>query len=86
MINPRMRKLLAAPFAVATVGAGAFGGVTTTNALAAPEQSLVGLCHAYAAAADANPAALDNLAFATLIAAAGGADQVPNFCAALVGP
>jgi len=80
-----MRKLLAATVAAAAVGAGASGGVATTNASASPEPSLIGLCHAYAASAAANSTGLDNPAFATLVVAAGGADQVSAFCAVLLG-
>ena len=51
-----------------------------------PAASLRGLCEAYEKAAKKNPGkALKKKAFATLIAAAGGEDKVPQFCADLLG-
>lgn len=56
-------------------GAGGAGAAT-------PRSSLVGLCRAYKAGAGTAPGkALDNPAFAALIAAAGGRDKVPAYCA-----
>ncbi|MGE5290745.1 MAG: hypothetical protein ACM3ML_26850 [Micromonosporaceae bacterium] len=52
---------------------------------ATPSASLYGLCHAYTAGAGANPGkALQNPAFAGLIAAAGGKDNVQAFCAGVL--
>jgi hypothetical protein len=47
-----------------------------------PSPSVVGLCRAFAAGAGDNPGkALENPAFTALITAAGGATEVPAFCA-----
>ena len=54
-----------------------------TDAADSPSPSLVGLCRAYTAGAATNPAkALKNPAFAKLVDAAGGADNVEEYCAA----
>ncbi|NJP34344.1 hypothetical protein [Micromonospora thermarum] len=46
-----------------------------------PDESVVGLCRAYRVDAGDNPGrALDNPAFAELIGAAGGRDEVPGYC------
>jgi hypothetical protein len=58
---------------------------TSAAASAAESKSLRGLCAAYLKAVAKNPGkALQNKAFAKLITAAGGADQVPQFCADLL--
>jgi hypothetical protein len=56
------------------------------GASASPDHaSLVGLCRAYQAHGDRDPgAALGSAAFAGLVAAAGGVDQVPALCAELL--
>jgi hypothetical protein len=54
---------------------------------AGPSPSLNGLCKAYQAGATSNPGkAISNPAFSVLVAAAGGVDQVGDYCTALVGP
>lgn len=51
----------------------------------APPQSLVGLCHAYTAEADADHGkALDSPAFTVLITTAGGPDEVAAYCTTLL--
>jgi hypothetical protein len=51
----------------------------------APSASLQGLCRAYLAVASGNPhQELKNPMFGALVAAAGGEDQVPTYCVALV--
>jgi len=56
----------------------------TGRPAATPSASLVGLCRAYTAEVGANPGrALDNPAFTVLVTAAGGAEQVAEFCATL---
>jgi len=53
---------------------------------ASPSPSLKGLCQAYTAGAGAEHGkAHDNPAFSALITAAGGANEVPAFCADLLG-
>jgi hypothetical protein len=53
---------------------------------ASPSPSLKGLCQAYTAGAGSEHGkAHENPAFSALIAAAGGADRVPAFCADLLG-
>ncbi|MEH0827672.1 MULTISPECIES: hypothetical protein [unclassified Micromonospora] len=50
-----------------------------------PAASVLGLCHAYRASAADNPGrALDNPAFADLIARAGGRNEVPGYCERVV--
>ncbi|MEU7874640.1 hypothetical protein [Dactylosporangium sp. NPDC049140] len=52
---------------------------------ASPSPSLVGLCHAYTAGAGSEHGkALENPAFATLVTAAGGKDNVDEYCAKLL--
>lgn len=52
---------------------------------ASPSPSLVGLCHAYTAGVNDNPGkALENPAFTALINAAGGKDEVADFCAKIL--
>jgi hypothetical protein len=50
-----------------------------------PSPSLAGLCHAYAAGAGDHAKVLANPAFTALLTAAGGQDDVPAYCAALLG-
>jgi hypothetical protein len=57
---------------------------TGTPAGATPDPSLAGLCQAYTAQVGENPGkALESPAFAALITAAGGRDEVPAYCDAL---
>lgn len=52
---------------------------------AAPSPAVRGLCHAYTAGAGSNPGkALDNLAFGSLISAAGGKEKVTSYCASVL--
>ena len=51
-----------------------------------PAPALVGLCRAYLASPLDNPKATDNPAFAELIVAAGGVDNVPALCESLLTP
>ncbi len=67
--------------AVGCIGVGLLG---SNPASAAPEPSLVGLCHAFPAVANSHGRALDNPAFTTLITAAGGADNVAAYCQVLL--
>lgn len=56
-----------------------------TTAAAAPSPSLTGLCRAYTAHAGRGPGkSLSSPAFAALITAAGGADNVPAYCATIL--
>jgi hypothetical protein len=60
-------------------------GTSASPGAPADHASLVGLCRAYEARGDRDPgAAMGSAAFAALVAAAGGADQVPTFCADLL--
>ncbi|MGK5444912.1 hypothetical protein ACSNN7_24225 [Micromonospora sp. URMC 105] len=64
-------------------GSGAPSGVESRRP--SPAASVLGLCHAYRAGAAENPGrALDNPAFADLIARAGGRNQVPGYCERVV--
>lgn len=67
------------------------GGDTSSSdsptASTTPSPSLTGLCKAYQAGVGDNPGkALENPAFTVLITAAGGKDNVADFCVSLVGP
>jgi hypothetical protein len=67
-----------------SAGAGSAGASASPGA-AADRASLVGLCRAYQARGDRDPgAAMGGAAFAGLVAAAGGPDQVAAFCADLL--
>jgi hypothetical protein len=57
-----------------------------SSGAAVDHASLVGLCHAYRARGDRDPgAAIGDAGFAALVAAAGGADKVEEFCTGLLG-
>ncbi len=81
MIKPGATSLRAATIAVAAAAAAAGGGGDARSA--PPPQTFPGLCRAYSAAPFSKGAALDSPAFAALAQAAGGADNIAAFCAAL---
>ena len=57
----------------------------SADAGSAPAPSMTGLCRAYTAQVDKSPGkALDNPAFGALVTAAGGAANVPAYCADVV--
>jgi hypothetical protein len=73
------------PGASVSPSAGTAPGTSASPGAPADHASLVGLCRAYQARGDRDPgAAMGSAAFAALVAAAGGADQVPTFCADLL--
>jgi len=77
-VPPSVAPLISLP----PTGAPANGGAPPPTVPA----SMTGLCRAYQAHEDRQPgSAANSPAFASLVVAAGGADQVPAYCAAVLG-
>lgn len=71
--------------AVSSPSAAGTGVVQGSRLIAPPSPELRGLCEAYASGSASNPGmALGSPAFTRLVAAAGGGDKVPAYCAAVL--